>query len=100
MTFPIEIIAIAIVATLVLVGLVYLGLRIAEFIWRFTVTVHRKTLIREMIQFSLGVALLGMIDTTLYTRHLLLSCMALDRKRLPYNRICNHFNGHRLPVLA
>ena len=63
MTFPIEIIAIAIVATLVLVGLVYLGLRIAGFIWRFTVTVHRKTLIKEMIQCSLVIALFGVIDT-------------------------------------
>ena len=62
MTIPIEFLAFVVVMLLALIGLVYLGLRIAGFIWRFTVTVHRKTLIKEMIQCSLVIALFGVID--------------------------------------
>lgn len=63
MTFPIEIITLAIGFMFVLLGLLYLGLRIAGIIWRFTVTVHRNTFIKEVIQFALVIVLLGVIDT-------------------------------------
>ena len=62
MTIPIEFLAFALVMLLALIGLVYLGLRIIANTGRYTITVHRKALIKEAIQFALLIALFGVID--------------------------------------
>ena len=62
MTIPIEFLAFALVMLLALIGLVYLGLRIIANTGRYTITVHRKALIKEAIQFALLIALLAVID--------------------------------------
>ena len=55
--------ALAIAFMFALVGLVYLALRICGSIWRFTVTVHRRTFVKEMTSFALLIVVMGMIDT-------------------------------------
>ena len=62
MTIPIEFLAFVLVMLLALIGLVYLGLRIIANTGRYRITVHRKTLIKEAIQFALLIALLAVID--------------------------------------
>lgn len=62
MEFPIEIMSLAIAFMLAIVGLAYLALRIAGSIWRFTVTVHRRTFVKEMTSFALLIVVMGMID--------------------------------------